>query len=304
MERKKFQIQKNSDIKRADLFLAENTDLTRSFIKKLCDDGNFTINGVISKCNKTLKMGDEIELLIPDPEENFAKPEDIPIKIVYQDDFVAVIDKPQGMTVHAGNGNFNGTLVNALLFHLDKLSGINGVIRPGIVHRIDKNTSGLLVVAKNDTAHLALAKQLEDKTCGREYIALLEGVIKTDSGRICTEIGRSEKDRTKMAVVSNGRTAITNYKVLKRFDGYTLCQFNLETGRTHQIRVHAKHIGHPIVGDKEYGFKNQKFNLDGQLLHARKLTFVHPDTNERVSFDSPIPKYFEEVLSKLKPYKE
>lgn len=301
MERKKILIQNSDEGKRADVFLAENTDLTRSYIKKLCDDGKLFINGKVEKSKKILKSGDEIEFEIPEPEVQEVLPEDIPIDVIYQDDDVAVINKPQGLTVHAGNGIKNGTLVNALLFHLDKLSGINGVIRPGIVHRIDKNTSGLLVVAKNDKAHLSLAKQLEDKTCGRIYVALLEGVLKTDSGKICTDIGRSSKDRTKMAVVSGGRNAVTNYKVLKRYEGYTLCEFRLETGRTHQIRVHAKHLGFPVVGDKEYGFKNQKFNLNGQLLHARKLTFVHPTTNKKVSFECPIPDYFEKVLSKLKP---
>jgi len=301
MERKKILIQNSDEGKRADVFLAENTDLTRSYIKKLCDGGKLFINGKVEKSKKTLKSGDEIEFEIPEPESQEVLPEDIPIDVIYQDDDVAVINKPQGLTVHAGNGIKNGTLVNALLFHLDKLSGINGVIRPGIVHRIDKNTSGLLVVAKNDRAHLSLAKQLEDKTCGRIYVALLEGVLKTDSGKICTDIGRSNKDRTKMAVVNGGRNAVTNYKVLKRYEGYTLCEFRLETGRTHQIRVHAKHLGFPVVGDKEYGFKNQKFNLNGQLLHARKLTFVHPTTNKVVSFECPIPDYFEKVLSKLKP---
>ena len=183
---------------------------------------------------------------------------------------------------------------------MDNLSGINGVIRPGIVHRIDKNTSGLLVVAKNDTAHVALAKQLEDKTCKRVYVALLEGVLKEDSGTISTFIGRNPKDRTKMAVVSNGRDAVTNFKVLKRYSNYTLCEFSLKTGRTHQIRVHAKHVGHPIVGDKEYGYKNQKFNLNGQLLHAKKLEFVHPSTNKKVSFECEMPDYFTKILNTLK----
>ena len=191
-------------------------------------------------------------------------------------------------------------MVNALLYHLDNLSGINGVIRPGIVHRIDKNTSGLLVVAKNDAAHLSLAKQLENKTCNLIYFALLEGVLKADSGRISTFIGRNPKDRTKMAVVPNGRDAITDFKVLHRYENYTLCRFSLKTGRTHQIRVHAKHIGHPIVGDKEYGYKNQKFKLNGQLLHAAELEFLHPTTNEKVKFTAPLPDYFEKVLNTIK----
>ena len=301
MIKKTFLINNSNIQKRADVFLAENTGLTRSFVKKLCDSGFFTVNGVVSKSNKCLKSGDELSFTVPDPESNGVEPENIPINIVYQDDDIAVIDKPQGMTVHAGSGIKSGTLVNALLYHLDKLSGINGVVRPGIVHRLDKNTSGLIVVAKNDKAHLSLAKQLENKTCGRIYIALLEGNVKTDSGTISTEIGRSIKDRTKMDVVSNGRHAVTNYTVVKRFEGYTLCEFKLETGRTHQIRVHAKYIGHPVVGDKEYGYKNQKFNLNGQLLHAKKLSFVHPSTGEVVSFESKIPDYFNKILNKLKP---
>ena len=208
------------------------------------------------------------------------------------------------MTVHAGNGTNDDTLVNALLFHLDSLSGINGEIRPGIVHRIDKNTSGLLVVAKNDRAHVKLSKQLEDKTCCRVYVALLEGNLKSDEGRVETYIGRDSKDRTKMAVTKFGRKAITDYKVIKRFDGYTLCEFSLLTGRTHQIRVHAKHLGHPVVGDPEYGYKNQKFKLNGQLLHAKKLEFIHPKTDKKVSFSAEIPYYFSNVLDKLKPKKD
>lgn len=285
---------------RADVFLASQLDCTRSFIKKLCDDGFLTVNGKVAKSNKQLKKGDQILIALPEVKNLDIVPENIPLKIVYQDSDVAVIDKPQGLTVHAGNGTHGSTLVNALLYHLDNLSGINGVVRPGIVHRIDKNTSGLLVVAKNDKAHLALAKQLEDKTCGRTYFALLEGVLKTDSGVIRTFIGRNQKDRTKMAVTSSGREAITEYKVIKRYENFTLCSFSLKTGRTHQIRVHAKHLGHPIVGDKEYGFKNQKFNLDGQLLHAGKLEFVHPSTGKKVVFESPLPEYFEKVLKSLR----
>ena len=286
--------------RRVDVYLAEQLEFTRSRVKKLCDDGLLTVNGKSAKPNKELKEGDLIEIVIPESKNLDVEPENIPLDIVYQDKDVAVINKPQGMTVHAGNGTNGSTLVNALLYHLDNLSGINGVIRPGIVHRIDKNTSGLLVVAKNDASHVALAKQLEDKTCKRIYVALLEGVVKEDSGTISTFIGRNPKDRTKMAVVSSGRDAVTNFKVIKRFANNTLCEFSLKTGRTHQIRVHAKHIGHPIVGDKEYGYKNQKFNLNGQLLHARKLEFVHPTTNKKVSFECDMPDYFTKILKTLK----
>ena len=294
METKNLKID-SCDNERIDVYLAGVTDLTRSYIKKLCDDGLVKLNNKLVKCNKTVKLGDEIALSIPDNVSS-AVPKDIPIDIIYQDQDVAVINKPQGMVVHAGNGTKDDTLVNALLYKLDNLSGINGVIRPGIVHRIDKNTSGLLVVAKNDKAHLKLAKQLEDKTCGRTYVALLEGNLKSDSGVIETDIGRDTSCRTKMAVVKAGRKAITEYKVLERFNGYTLCEFSLKTGRTHQIRVHAKYLGHPVVGDPEYGYKNQKFNLEGQLLHARKLEFVHPSSGERVSFEVGLPDYFEKVL--------
>jgi 23S rRNA pseudouridine1911/1915/1917 synthase len=200
-----------------------------------------------------------------------------------------------------GNGNVDGTLVNALLYHLKSLSGIGGVLRPGIVHRIDKNTSGLLVVAKNDAAHLNLSKQIESKTCCRTYIALLEGNLKNDSGNITTYIGRSQTDRVKMAVVSpeKGKIAITNYSVIERSNGYTLCRFDLKTGRTHQIRVHAKYLGHPIVGDDVYGIKKQKFALNGQLLHAAMLQLDHPSTGERMTFTAPLPDYFLDVLKKL-----
>ena len=298
METKKYQI----DISgvRADVYFAEKLEWTRSRVKKLCDDGLLTVDGKIAKSNKILKFGEVAVLTLPDNKNLDLEPENIPLDIVYQDQDVAVINKPQGMTVHAGSGTNGSTLVNALLYHLDNLSGIIGVIRPGIVHRIDKNTSGLLVVAKNDAAHLSLAKQLEDKTCRRIYIALLEGVLKDDAGRISTFIGRNPKDRTKMAVVSDGREAVTDYKVIKRYENYTLCEFSLKTGRTHQIRVHAKHLGHPIVGDKEYGYKNQKFKLNGQLLHAARLKFVHPTKNRTVEFSCPLPDYFEKVLKSIK----
>lgn len=295
---KKFQVDTGGE--RADVYLAEKTGLTRSYVKNLCEQDFLTVNGKIVKSNRKLKAGDEICLIIPDNKDLDVTPRNLPLDIVYQDEDIAVINKPQGLTVHAGNGTKGFTLVNALLYHLDNLSGINGVLRPGIVHRIDKNTSGLLVVAKNDKAHLALSKQLEDKTCRRVYVALLNGVIKNDGGRIETFIGRDTDNRTKMAVVKNGRTAVTHYKVLERYEDYTLCEFSLETGRTHQIRVHAKYIGHPVVGDKEYGYKNCKFNLEGQLLHAKTLEFIHPSTNKKVKFSAPLPDYFEKILKSLK----
>ena len=285
---------------RIDLYLTENTDLTRSHIKKLCDDGLVLLNDQQAKANKSVKDGDAILLTLSETVNLDLVPENIPLDIVYQDDSLAVINKPQGLVVHAGNGTNGATLVNALLYHLDNLSGINGVIRPGIVHRLDKNTSGLLVVAKNDNAHLKLSKQLEDKTCRRIYVALLEGRLKDDKGIVDTFIDRNSKDRKKMAVSNSGRRAITEYEVVKRFENYTLCRFSLKTGRTHQIRVHAKHLGHPVVGDVEYGYKNQKFKLNGQLLHAERLEFTHPVTGERVSFSAPIPDYFTKILKIIK----
>lgn len=288
-----------SSFKRLDLFLSENSGISRSHAKSLCEQGFVLREGKALKASDGVKEGDEILVNEPKPVSLDLTPQDMPLDIIYQDEDVAVINKAQGVTVHAGGGTKGNTLVNALLYHLDSLSGINGVLRPGIVHRIDKDTSGLLVVAKNDRAHVSLASQIEKKTCRREYIALLEGVVKEDKGRIETFIGRSDKDRKLMAVTKTGRKAATNYEVIKRYKEFTLCRFILETGRTHQIRVHAKYMGHPVVGDKAYGYKKQKFALEGQLLHAYKLTFTHPSTGETVSFTAPLPDYFEKVLKSI-----
>lgn len=280
---------------RADVYLAAKTALSRSHIKKLCDDGKVFLNGREIKSNKTLKAGDEVFFISQPPENLDAEPENIPLDIVYQDGDIAVINKPQGLTVHAGGGTHGSTLVNALLYHLDSLSGINGVIRPGIVHRIDKNTSGLLVVAKNDAAHVSLAKQIEEKSCKRIYEALLEGVLKEDEGRIETFLGRSEKDRKKMAVVPYGRKAVTDFKVLRRYDNYTLAEFSLQTGRTHQIRVHLKYLGYPLIGD--YLYNPDKELIDRQALHAHKISFTHPITGERMEFTAPMPADMQHVLA-------
>ena len=284
---------------RLDVFLSEKLDKTRSAVKKLVDDGVITVNGNKVKAGRTLKIGEEISVNIPDPVKLDLEAENIPLDIIYQDKDIAIINKPQGMTVHAGNGTHGSTLVNALLYHLDSLSGINGVIRPGIVPRIDKDTSGLLVVAKNDAAHLSLSEQIKNKTCHRIYLALLEGTVKQNDGIIDTFIGRSDKNRTMMAVKDSGRRAVTHFKVLKRYKEFTFAEFKLETGRTHQIRVHCKYIGHPIVGDPVYGYEKQKFKLNGQLLHAWKLELTHPSTGERMSFEAPLPDYFQAVLQKL-----
>ena len=290
--------------KRLDTFLSEQTDeFTRSRLKKLIEDGNVTVNQKVqTKAGADIKTGDEVSLCVPEAVEYAVKAEDIPIEIIYQDADFAVVNKPKGMTVHIGNGVVNGTLVNALLYHLDSLSGIGGVLRPGIVHRIDKDTTGLLVVAKNDRAHASLAAQIAQKTCKRTYFALLEGEVKEDSGRIVTDIGRHPTERLKMAVLPDGtgKIAITDYKVRLRFGKeFTLCQFDLQTGRTHQIRVHAKHMGHPVAGDPVYGFKKQKLNADGQLLHAYRLCLTHPTTGEEMAFNAPLPTAFLEILHKL-----
>lgn len=284
---------------RLDVYLSEKLDKTRSAVKKLVEDKNVTVNGKVEKAGKTLKEGDEITVVLPDPVKLNLEAENIPLDIIYQDEDIAIINKPQGMTVHAGNGVHGSTLVNALLYHLDSLSGINGVIRPGIVHRIDKDTSGLLVVAKNDAAHVSLSEQIKNKTCRRIYLALVEGVVKENDGVIDTFIGRSDKNRTMMAVKSDGRRAVTHYKVIRRYKDYTLMEFSLETGRTHQIRVHTKYLGHPVVGDPVYGYKTQKFRLNGQLLHAFRLELTHPKSGERMAFEAPLPDYFRAVLAKL-----
>lgn len=284
---------------RADVFLSENlTGYTRSAVKKLFSGGYVSINGKSAKPSQAVSAGDVVRATLPDAEEYSANPENIPLDIIYEDGDVAVVNKPQGMTVHAGNGNTEGTLVNALLFRLDSLSGINGAIRPGIVHRIDKDTTGLLVVAKNDKAHVSLSKQIAEKTCKREYLALLEGVLKADSGTVATDLGRDPSDRLKMAVLpaGQGRYAETEYFAEERFAKNTLARFSLRTGRTHQIRVHAKYLGHPVVGDPVYGYKKQRFALQGQLLHAFKLELTHPKTEERMAFTAPLPADFERIL--------
>ena len=290
--------------KRLDVFLSEQTDeFTRSRLKKLIEEGNVCVDGNLTKkAGEDIKAGAVVELTVPEAAEYAVKPENIPIEIVYEDQDFAVVNKPKGMTVHIGNGNESGTLVNALLYALDSLSGVGGVLRPGIVHRIDKDTTGLLVVAKNDKAHVSLAAQIAEKSAHRIYYALLEGIVKDDEGRIVTDIGRHPQDRLKMAVLPDGmgKLAVTDYKVLARFGTeFTLCKFILQTGRTHQIRVHAKHVGHPCVGDPVYGHKKQKFKLDGQLLHAKTLELTHPTSGERMTFNAPLPPEFSEILEKL-----
>lgn len=272
-------------------------DYSRSQIKQLLDGGNITVNGKTEKAKYKVKSGDLIRLEEPETKTLELRPENIPLDIVYEDDDVIVINKPQGMVVHPAPGHDEHTLVNALLYHCP-LSTINGTFRPGIVHRIDKDTSGLLMVAKNDKAHRSLAKQLKDKTNIREYVALVHGRIAEDEGTINAPIGRSLKDRKKQAVVKDGRNAVTHFEVLKRYRDYTLVKCILETGRTHQIRVHMKYIGHPLVGDPLYGPK-KTIKGNGQFLHAGKLGFVHPTTEKLLVFEAPLPKIFQECLEKL-----
>jgi len=286
---------------RLDVFISnEFENKSRSYIQGIIDGGAAFVNCKCRKSNYKLKIDEIITLSIPEPVELDVAAENIPLDVIYEDSDVIVINKPQDMVVHPAPGNYSGTLVNALLYHCKDLSGINGILRPGIVHRIDKDTSGALVVAKNDNAHNSLAMQLKDHSMTRSYLALVEGIIKQDEGSIDEPIGRHPKDRIKMAVVENGKKAITHYKVIERFDNYTLVECNLETGRTHQIRVHMAKIGHPLVGDLIYGFKKQRFNLKGQALHAKRLGFIHPSTNEYMEFVSPLPDYFENLITKLR----
>lgn len=286
---------------RIDKWLSENIDeLSRASVQKLLKEGNILINsGAVNK-NYKLRKNDVIDINIPDPVILDVLPQDIPIDIVYEDDDLLVVNKPKGMVVHPAAGNYDNTLVNALLYHCKgRLSGINGVIRPGIVHRIDKYTSGLLIVAKNDNAHKHLAEQIKSHSFTREYCGIVCGRIKDHENTINAPIGRHKYDRKKMTVTDkNSKNAVTHYKVLKVFEKYTLLQFKLETGRTHQIRVHMSYIGHPILGDDVYGkaFKG----IDGQCLHAKKIGFIHPSTGEYMEFDSELPEYFEKVLKKVK----
>lgn len=291
--------------KRLDNFLQDKlSDYTRSQIKNLIDDGYVFLCGKqVSKSGEKLKTNQEVMVCLPRVKTIDLEKENIPIDIVYQDEDLAVINKPQGMVVHPAAGNYSGTLVNALLYNINDLSGINGKIRPGIVHRLDKDTSGLLVVAKNDKAHLNLQEQIQTKTCKRFYRAIVIGGIKEDEGVIETYIGRSSKDRKKMAVVDKdkGKLAITHYKVLERFKGYTYVEFELKTGRTHQIRVHCAYLKAPILGDFVYAEKQKnKFNLKGQLLHAFKIEFTQPTSGKSLSFEVGLPDYFSQVLENLR----
>ncbi len=289
--------------KRLDVFIAESmAELTRSRVQRLIAEGNIKVNGLNAKANTRLKAGDIVEANIPEPKELSIAAQEIPLDIVYEDSHMLVVNKPQGMVVHPAAGNYEGTLVNALMAYCgDNLSGINGVLRPGILHRIDKDTSGLLLVAKDDKAHLGLSEQIKEHSLTREYICLVHGKIKADSGTIDAPIGRDEKNRKKMTITQkNSRSAVTHFFVLERFDKYTLVKCRLETGRTHQIRVHMSKNGHPIVGDIVYGRKKEEFKTNGQLLHAFKVGYIHPVSGEYMEFTRPLPEYFEAVLESLR----
>ncbi|MED9948055.1 MAG: RluA family pseudouridine synthase [Peptacetobacter hiranonis] len=299
---REFLVEEDEDGDRLDVYLADQfVDMSRSYIQKIIKDKKVTVNGKVEKAKYLVKEEDKIVIEIPKPKVLEVVPQDIPIEIVYEDDDIIIVNKPQGMVVHPAPGNYEGTLVNAILYHCKgNLSSINGVIRPGIVHRIDKDTSGILMIAKNNNAHNCLAEQLKDHSITREYEFICHGVFKEDNVTVDRPIGRNPKDRLKMAIVPNGKRAVTHFEVIERFNGYTHVRARLETGRTHQIRVHAMSINHPLVGDPVYGPKNSKIKLNGQALHAKKLGFIHPTTKEYVEFDSELPDYFQKLLEKLR----
>ena len=298
MEIKKLII--NDENIRLDKFISISLpDISRTLIQQYIKDGNVLVNGKREKASYKIKSHDDIEIHIPDNKEMDVLPENIPLDIIYEDKDVIVVDKPTGMIVHPSSGIYSGTLVNALLYHCQDLSGINGILRPGIVHRIDKETSGLLMVAKNDVAHQSLSEQLKQHSVTRRYVALVHGVIPHSYGKINAPIGRDINDRQKMAVTKvNSKEAITNFTVLKRYDDMTLIECRLETGRTHQIRVHMAYIGYPVYGDPKYGLKKDD-HTNGQFLHAQKLGFIHPTTGKYLEFESPLPDFFENKLKEL-----
>lgn len=304
MEKKTFQIEFELDKTRLDKALCTLDDtLTRAAAVCLTESGDVTLNGKTASKSDKVKIGDIVEITYPEPVSSEAVPQDIPLDIIYEDDDLLVVNKPKGMVVHPAAGNPDGTLVNALLYHCgDSLSGIGGVVRPGIVHRIDKDTSGLLMVAKNDAAHLKLSEQIKEHSFTREYEAVIIGHLKEQKGSIDVPIGRSKNDRKKMAVTElNSKNAVTRYEVLEEYPGFSYVRLRLETGRTHQIRVHMAYLGHPLAGDGVYGGRNAERIMEGgQCLHARKIGFIHPTTGKYMEFTSPLPEYFTKFLEKLR----
>jgi 23S rRNA pseudouridine1911/1915/1917 synthase len=304
MKIEEFEVENEQEGERLDKYLSLiYPDISRSFFQKRIKENDILVNHEPQKANYRIKTEDIITVSIPDAVETAIVPENIPLDILYEDEDVLVVNKPKGMVVHPSAGHYTGTLVNAILYHCrDSLSGINGEIRPGIVHRIDMDTTGSLIVCKNDESHVNIAQQIKDHTVNRIYEGIVYGILSDDSGTIEGAIGRNPKDRKKMAVnEENGKTAITHYKVLERFDGYTYVQFKLETGRTHQIRVHMASIGHPLLGDPLYSNRKCPFpGLIGQTLHAKTIGFVHPKKNIYMEFSAPLPEYFDNLINKLK----
>ena len=287
---------------RLDVFIKENSNFSRTYVSTLIEEGNVSVNDkIVNKPSYKTKANDKIDIVEKEIEVLNIEPENLKLNILYEDDDILIVDKERGMVVHPSNGHYDGTLVNAIMYHCkDNLSSINGVIRPGIVHRIDKDTSGILCICKNDESHKNVALQFANHTNVRKYKAIVKGNISKDFGTINKPIGRDKRNRLKMSVEDNGKSAITNYKVLKRFNGYTYIECELLTGRTHQIRVHMKDLGHPLLGDLVYGKVDKNFkNLNGQVLHAYYLEFNHPRTNERMKFESELPEYFNDILKKL-----
>ena len=287
---------------RLDAYIAERVEnLSRTAVKRLIEDGEIKVNNCIQKVSYKVQIGDEIEINIPEAKNLDLKAQDIPVEVVYEDSDIIVVNKPKGLVVHPANGNWDGTLVNAIMaICKDSLSGIGGEIRPGIVHRLDKDTSGLLIIAKNDEAHLKMSNQIKDREVKKIYYALVRGVISENEATINMPIGRSTKDRKKMAVTKNGKEAITHFKVLERFNKYTLLEVKIDTGRTHQIRVHLSEIGYPVVGDEVYSNGKNEFGVHGQLLHAKSLDFKHPITGKEMHLEAELPTEFFNVLEKLR----
>jgi len=302
LEIKEYKIEKDLVGIRLDKAITiKDSALSRVAIQRLIDEGNILVNGNVIKASYKLNLNDMVSITIPEAKEVEIKPQDIPLNVVYEDTDILVINKQKGLVVHPGNGNQDGTLVNAIMAKCkESLSGIGGEIRPGIVHRIDKDTTGLLIIAKNDNAHINMSNQIKEHKVKKTYIALVRGTIKENEATINMPIGRSNKDRIKMAVKRDGKSAVTHIKVLERFDEFTLIEVRLETGRTHQIRVHMAEIGHPIIGDYIYSNGKNPFNIEGQMLHSEKLEFEHPITKKQMKLEAKLPEYFEEVLDNLR----
>lgn len=298
---KKIIVQANEKGARLDSYIAsKEKEISRTNVQRLIESGNILVNNNIQKISYKVQAGDEISIVIPEAKEIELKPQDIKVDIVYEDSHIIVVNKPKGLVVHPAIGNPDGTLVNAIMnICKDSLSGIGGEIRPGIVHRLDKDTTGLLIIAKNDKAHINLSEQIKNREVKKMYVALVRGIVPEDEATINMPIGRSTKDRKKMAVIKNGKEAVTHFKVLNRFKNYTLLEIKIDTGRTHQIRVHMSEIGYPVVGDMVYSNGKNEFGVEGQMLHAKSLDFKHPITEKQMHLEAELPKYFKEVIDKL-----